>query len=44
MYTISNLGFLKGKDHLLNLGVDGKVGKVWTGWNWLRTGTSGGPL
>jgi len=44
---------VKGRDHWEDLGKDGKtlewtlgkqVGKVWTGCNWLRLGTSGGLL
>jgi len=45
---------LKGRDQLEGLDVDGRIilewvlgdkgGKVWTGWIWLRIGTSGGPL
>jgi hypothetical protein len=45
---------LKGRDHSEDLGVDGRVifewilgkssGKMWTGFIWLRIGTSGGPL
>jgi hypothetical protein len=43
----------QGKDYLEDLGIDGKIlewilGKqcesVWTGFIWLRMGTSGGPL
>jgi hypothetical protein len=43
---------LKGRCHLKDLGVDGRIivecalgkygGKVWTGFIWFRTGTSGG--
>jgi hypothetical protein len=43
---------LKGRDHLEDLGVEGKIilewilkrqrGMVWTGLIWLRTGGSGG--
>jgi hypothetical protein len=45
---------LKGRDHLADLGVDGRiiaewilgkqVGKVWTEFIWLRIGNSGGLL
>jgi hypothetical protein len=45
------LEILKGIDHLEDLGIDGKIilklilrkqgGKVWTGFVWLRIGTSG---
>jgi hypothetical protein len=45
---------LKGRDHSEDLGIDGKKisewilgkqdGKVWTGFIWLRIGTSGGLL
>jgi hypothetical protein len=45
---------LKGQDHLEDLGIDEKLilewilkklgGKVWTGFIWLRIGTSGGFL
>jgi hypothetical protein len=45
---------LKERDHSENLGADGKVileyilgkygGNVWTGFIWLRIGTSGGLL
>jgi len=44
-------GNLKGRDHLEDLGVDGKIilerslrkqsGKIWTGYILLRIGTSG---
>jgi len=51
-------GFLKGdlrvRDHLEDLGVDGRiilkwifdkwVREAWTGLSWLRIGTVGGPL
>jgi hypothetical protein len=43
---------MKGRDHLEELEVDGKIlvewilnnygGRVWTGFIWLRLGTSGG--
>jgi hypothetical protein len=45
---------LKGRDHSLDLGIDGNIilecilgkqdGKVWPGFSWLRIGTSGGFL
>jgi hypothetical protein len=45
---------LKGRDHSENLGVDGMIilewilqkydGNLWTGFIWLRIGTSGGLL
>jgi hypothetical protein len=45
---------LKGRDHLADVGVDGRIifewilekldGKVWTGYIWLMTGISGGVL
>jgi hypothetical protein len=45
---------IKGRDHAEDLGVDGRTilecvleeqdGKVWTGFIWLRIGTSGGVL
>jgi hypothetical protein len=45
---------LKGRDHSEDLGVDGRiileltfkkqVRQLWTGFIWLRTGTSGGLL
>jgi hypothetical protein len=48
------LVILKGRDHAEDLHVDGKMifewilekqgGKVWTGFIWLRIGTSGGLL
>jgi hypothetical protein len=48
------MGNVKGRDHLLDLGMDGRIllecillkygGKVWTGCIWLRIGTSGGLL
>jgi hypothetical protein len=53
MYTIFWSANLKGRDHSEDLGVYkiilewifGKQrGKVWTGWIWLRVGTSGWPL
>jgi hypothetical protein len=53
MHTIFYLENLKGRDHLEDLGVDGKIlewilgkwgGKMWTGCIWLRTGNNGGPL
>jgi hypothetical protein len=44
----------KGRDHFEDLGVDGRIrskrtlkklgGRVWTGFIWLRIGTSGGLL
>jgi hypothetical protein len=46
-------GNLNGRDHLEDMHVDGRTillileklgGKVWTGYIWLRTGTSGGLL
>jgi hypothetical protein len=48
------VGNLMGRDHLEDLGVDGNIilqwilgkwcGRVWTGFIWLRIGTSGGLL
>jgi hypothetical protein len=48
------VGNLKGRDHSEDVGIDGRiilelilgkqVGKVWTGFIWLRIGTSGGLL
>jgi hypothetical protein len=45
---------LKGRDHSEDLAVEGKIilgcilgksgGKMWTGYLWLRIGTSGGTL
>jgi hypothetical protein len=45
---------LKGRDHFGDLSIDGKImlewtlgkydGRLWTGFIWLRTGTSGVPL
>jgi hypothetical protein len=45
---------LNARDHSEDLGIDGKItlgwilqaygGKLWTGFIWLRTGTSGGVL
>jgi hypothetical protein len=45
---------LKGRDHVEDLDVDGRIilqcilgtydGKVWTGFIWLRVGTGGGLL
>jgi hypothetical protein len=52
MLTKFSSGNLKGRDHLEDLGVDVKLilksilrkysGKMWTGFIWLRIGTSGG--
>jgi hypothetical protein len=52
MHTVFWLGNLKGRDYSEDLGVDGKIilewiwerdfGKVWTGFIWLRNGTTGG--
>jgi hypothetical protein len=52
MHTVFYLANLEGKVHLDDLGVDGKrilewiLGKdggiLWTGFIWLRIGTSGG--
>jgi len=45
------IGKAEGKDHLEDLGIDGRVfvwilekqgGKLWTGFIWLKTGNSGG--
>jgi hypothetical protein len=54
MHAMFWLENLKGRDHFKDLGVDGKVilewilrkrcGNVWTGFIWLRIGTSGGLL
>jgi hypothetical protein len=54
MYKIFWLKNLKGRYHSEELGVYVKIilewilrkqdGKVWTGFVWLRIGTSGGPL
>jgi hypothetical protein len=54
MLLIFWLENLKGRDHLKDLGIDSKIileqilGKrgwgVWTGFMWLRIGTSGGLL
>jgi hypothetical protein len=54
MHSVFWLEIVKGKDHLEDLGVDGKIilvwilstsgGKVWSGCAWLRIGTSGGLL
>jgi hypothetical protein len=49
---IQNFGLkiLRGRDHSEDLEVDVKIilelilGKVWTGFIWLRTGSSGGLL
>jgi hypothetical protein len=50
MHTVFWLEYLKGRDHLEDLGTDkiilerilGKQGgKVWTGFIWLRIGASG---
>jgi len=46
MFWLENM---KGKDHLENLGADGKITLEWilgkqTGFITLRIGTSGGPL
>jgi hypothetical protein len=45
---------LKGRDHLEDLSIDGRIilerilgkydGNIWTGFIWLRIGTSGGLL
>jgi hypothetical protein len=45
---------LKGRDYLENLGIDGRItselilekqgGELWTGFIWLKIGTSGGIL
>jgi hypothetical protein len=52
MHTRFLLENLKGKDHSEDIGIDGKVilewilgkygRKMWTGFIWLRIGTSGG--
>jgi hypothetical protein len=51
MHTLFWLENLKGRDHSEDLNVDGKIlerisgrvgRKVWTGYIWLRIGTSGG--
>jgi hypothetical protein len=54
MHIIFLLENLTGRNHVEDLGVDGKIilnwilgkkpGRVWTGFIWLRIGTSGGPL
>jgi hypothetical protein len=54
MDTVFWFEILKGRDHLEDLGIDGRIiverilwkfgGKVWTGFIWLRLGTSGGLL
>jgi hypothetical protein len=54
MHTIFWLQNLKRREHSEDLGVDGKItsecilekygGKVWTGFIWLRIGTTGGLL
>jgi hypothetical protein len=54
MYNISWLKNLKRRDHLEDMGVDGRIilewilgkqgGKLLTGYTWLRIGTSGGLL
>jgi hypothetical protein len=53
MHATFWFNYLKGRDHLENLGVDGKVmlewisgkqgGNMWTECIWLRIGTSDGP-
>jgi len=50
MRAIFWLKNLKGRDHIEDLGIDGRIilewdlGKVWTGCMWLRIRTGGGPL
>jgi hypothetical protein len=49
MHRLFWLENLRGRDHLKELRVDGKItskydGKVWIGFIWLRIGTSGGLL
>jgi hypothetical protein len=46
VYTKFQFAYLKGRDYLKDLGMDEWIlqkwcGKVWTGFIWLRTGTSG---
>jgi hypothetical protein len=48
MHTRFQLENLKGRDHLEDLGTDGKImdlrqtsGKAWNGCIWLRIGTNG---
>jgi hypothetical protein len=51
MLTGFRWGNMRGKSHLVNLGVDGRIivlqeveWKAWIGLIWLRTGTDGGLL
>jgi hypothetical protein len=54
MHAILRLEDLKERDHLEDVGVDRRIilewilgkqgGKVWTGFIWIRIGTSGGLL
>jgi hypothetical protein len=54
MRTIFWLVSLNGRDHVEDLGIDGRIilecivrkqsGKIWAGFIWLRIGTSGGIL
>jgi len=48
MHTKLCLENLNGRDHTENLCIDGKIleygEKMWSGYMWLRIGTSGGSL
>jgi hypothetical protein len=54
MYALLWLANLEGRDHLEDLDIDGKIilecilgkydVKLWTGFIWLRIGSSGGAL
>jgi hypothetical protein len=41
MHTVIQFENLEGRDHLEDLGIDGRIILVWTGFLWLMIGTSG---